>query len=300
MMRRSLNALRHAVVHLHGIGDAELGLAAADHGNDHLVARGRLHQHVEGGPLLEHLGDRRRGGVVERRGLQRGEAVGLRRRRGRSERQRRAGRDGDRRPAPRFTDSARHAIPLLCLVRWRASAGILACRPPQGEAQSVAPAGRLPSSPSSGAALCCAAIRLSMGPNKRATTFVRPMSRSTPVGLPWVPALARIARRDVRERAFGALGRDTRPRVPGDPGASRGRPGTVRRIAALCAAMLLEARWPIARAPRARLPPPVHPHGHLFTIRGAASRRHAIAMAPRRGTAYAGGIAVSPTRHRLP
>ncbi len=178
-------ALGHAVVHLHGVGDAELGLAAADHGNDHLVARGRLHQHVEGGLLLEHLGDRRRGGVVERRGLQRGEAVGLRRCRGCSERQRRAGRDGDRRPAPSFTDSARHAIPLLCLVRWRASAGILACRPPQGEAELVASTGRLPHPEEQ--------TRRSLAPARRlegwtmmsgAATFVRPSFETGPSGPP--------------------------------------------------------------------------------------------------------------------
>ena len=68
-------------MHLHRIGDAELGFAAADHRDDHLVARGGLHQHVHVGFVLQHLGDRGCGRVIERRGLQRGEAVGLRRRR---------------------------------------------------------------------------------------------------------------------------------------------------------------------------------------------------------------------------
>ena len=73
-----LEAFRQAVMHLHRVGDADLGLAAVDHGDDHLVSGGRLHEHVQGGLFLEHLRHRRGGGVVERAGLQRGEAVGLR------------------------------------------------------------------------------------------------------------------------------------------------------------------------------------------------------------------------------
>ena len=61
------------------VGDADLGLAAADHGDDHGVAGGRLHQHVDAALFLQHLGDGGRGGVVERARRHRGEAVGLRR-----------------------------------------------------------------------------------------------------------------------------------------------------------------------------------------------------------------------------
>ena len=78
MMRMSLNCAVERVLRLHDVGDADLDLAAADHRIDHLVAGGRLHQHVDAALLLEHLGDRGRGGVIERAGRQRGEAVGLR------------------------------------------------------------------------------------------------------------------------------------------------------------------------------------------------------------------------------
>ncbi len=90
-----LEALRQAVVHLHRVGDADLGLAAGHHRHDHLVAGGRLHQHIEAGFFLEHLGDRRCRGVVERGGLQRGEAVGLRRDRLRGQRERGKRDEGD-------------------------------------------------------------------------------------------------------------------------------------------------------------------------------------------------------------
>ena len=71
-------ALRQTVVHLHRVGDADLGLAAGDHGDDHLVSGGRLHEHVEPRLLFEHLGHRRCRRVIEGAGLQRGEAIGLR------------------------------------------------------------------------------------------------------------------------------------------------------------------------------------------------------------------------------
>ena len=67
------------VVQLGRVGDADLDLSLVDHGDDHVVAGGRLHQYVESGFLLEHFGDGSGGGVVERPRLQRGEAVGLRR-----------------------------------------------------------------------------------------------------------------------------------------------------------------------------------------------------------------------------
>ena len=78
MMRRSFCAAVEAVLRFHDVGDADLGLAAPDHRNDHVVAGGGLHQHVHAALFLEHLGDGGRGGVVERAGRQRGEAVGLR------------------------------------------------------------------------------------------------------------------------------------------------------------------------------------------------------------------------------
>ena len=82
-------------MHLHRVGDADLGLAAGHHRHDHLVAGRRLHQHIEAGLFLEHLGDRRCRGVVERGGLQRGEAVGLRRHRLRGQRERGKRDEGD-------------------------------------------------------------------------------------------------------------------------------------------------------------------------------------------------------------
>ena len=79
MMRMSFSPPSSAVLRFHDVGDADLDLAAADHRDDDVVAGGRLHQHVHAALLLQHLGDRGRGGVVERAGRQRGEAVGLRR-----------------------------------------------------------------------------------------------------------------------------------------------------------------------------------------------------------------------------
>ena len=55
------------------VGDAELGLAAADQRNDDSFAGGGLHQHVQAGLFLEHLGDGGAGGVIERAGLHGGE-----------------------------------------------------------------------------------------------------------------------------------------------------------------------------------------------------------------------------------
>jgi hypothetical protein len=49
-------ALGQTVMHLHRVGDADLGLAAGDHGDDHLVSGGRLHEHVQTGFFFEHLG----------------------------------------------------------------------------------------------------------------------------------------------------------------------------------------------------------------------------------------------------
>ena len=66
------------VDHLGDVGDAHLGLGAADHRDQRGLAGGRLHQHVDAGLFLEHLGDGRPGRVVERARLHRGDAVGLR------------------------------------------------------------------------------------------------------------------------------------------------------------------------------------------------------------------------------
>ena len=48
------------VLRLHDVGDADLDLAAAHHGNDDVVAGRGLDQHVHAGLLLQHLGDRGR------------------------------------------------------------------------------------------------------------------------------------------------------------------------------------------------------------------------------------------------
>ena len=78
MIRRSLLLTVETVLRFHDVADADLGFAAPDHRNDHIVAGGGLHQHIDAALVLEHLGDGGRRGVVERAGRQRGEAVGLR------------------------------------------------------------------------------------------------------------------------------------------------------------------------------------------------------------------------------
>ena len=60
------------------VGDAELGLAARYQRNHDRLAGGRLHHDVEAGLFLQHLGDRRGRGVIERARLHGGKAVGLR------------------------------------------------------------------------------------------------------------------------------------------------------------------------------------------------------------------------------
>src|SRR5205085_12213673 len=65
---------------LRRVGDAHERLAAVHHRDNHVVPRGGLHQHVDAALLLQHLRDRRGGGVVEAAGRQRGEADRLRER----------------------------------------------------------------------------------------------------------------------------------------------------------------------------------------------------------------------------
>jgi hypothetical protein len=75
-----LHALGEPVVHLHRIRDSDIHFAAGGHRNDHLVARGGLHEDVQSCLFLENLGNRGSRGVVERARLQRGEAISLCRR----------------------------------------------------------------------------------------------------------------------------------------------------------------------------------------------------------------------------
>jgi hypothetical protein len=110
---QTLEAFRQAVMHLHRVGDADLGLAAVDHGDNHLVAGGGLHQHVHAGLFLQHLGHRRGGGVIERARRQGGEAVGLRLRRRCRERcaaEPGGNEDSHRRKRPAFGDEL-HELP---------------------------------------------------------------------------------------------------------------------------------------------------------------------------------------------
>ena len=60
------------------VGDAHLGLGAADHGDQRGLAGRGLHEHVEPALFLQHLGDGRARRVVEGARLHGGDAVGLR------------------------------------------------------------------------------------------------------------------------------------------------------------------------------------------------------------------------------
>src|ERR1700674_3847022 len=72
---RSLSCLpaRATPVGLHrfgDVGDAEVDLAAVHERQQHRLAGGRLHQHIHAALFLEHAGDGRARGVVERARLQ--------------------------------------------------------------------------------------------------------------------------------------------------------------------------------------------------------------------------------------
>ena len=60
MMRRSFCAPIESISDFHDVRNAEVGLGPADHGNNDLVACGRLHEHIEPGFFLEHFCDSRR------------------------------------------------------------------------------------------------------------------------------------------------------------------------------------------------------------------------------------------------